>query len=298
MMKPVLWALLLAWMQSIGVLAAVTFTNIEYYIYAGSPFTVTWTGNRAPVSLALMNGPDENLKQVLSIVTDYSGQEYTWTPPAKLPADSYIFRLEDGGSTDYSARFRYPSPPLDITSTTVTGSTTTATTASETSSTTTSPTSDPSSSSSSSSEILSTPAIAIIGALGGTLLLTLIAIITYCVVRRRRKQRRRLENMPEGASFGGGMMDHDGHELVPSSAVGGGAYYHHHPHHDAAAVAGSPDTAVSGGQALHHMKVDGPGQGALYHPYQGQGYAGVGREPAELGERDMSELSSQGRYLK
>jgi hypothetical protein len=121
MIKTVIWALLLACLHSARVLAAVTFTNTEYYIYAGQPFTVTWTGNRAPVTLTLMNGPDENLQTVLTIVSDYNGQEYTWTPPASLAADSYILRLEDGGSTDYSARFRYPSPPLSSTLVVITG---------------------------------------------------------------------------------------------------------------------------------------------------------------------------------
>ncbi|KAJ4289283.1 hypothetical protein N0V88_007034 [Collariella sp. IMI 366227] len=102
----VIWAFWLA--QLPLTLAAVAFTNNEYYLHAGSPFTVTWTGNRGPVTLTLTNGPDENLQTVLVIVSNYEGQSYIWTPPAELPADSYILQLEDAGSADYSARFKYP----------------------------------------------------------------------------------------------------------------------------------------------------------------------------------------------
>ncbi|KAK4120331.1 hypothetical protein N657DRAFT_674258 [Parathielavia appendiculata] len=304
MIKTVLWALLLACTHNIGVLAAVTFTNTEYYIYAGSPFTVTWTGNRAPITLTLMNGPDENLQTVLTIVSDYSGQDYTWTPPAELPADSYILRLEDGGSTDYSARFRYPSPPLSSGTTTIRGSTTTTPPSSAFPSVTTSPAPAPSDPSSSPSEIFSTPAKAIIAALGSLLLLALIALLTYCVAYRRQKQRRdREKKAAEAASFGGGsLVDADGHELMPAPLLtsrsaglecgdlGGYSSYHHD------ALAMSPDTVIGSSQMVH-MKVDGA---AAVYPLQGQGQLGgnYGRVPAELGGRDMIELSAEGEYLK
>ncbi|KAK4237594.1 Ser-Thr-rich glycosyl-phosphatidyl-inositol-anchored membrane family-domain-containing protein [Achaetomium macrosporum] len=100
------------------VLAAVSFTNTDYYVYPNVPFTITWTDARGPVNITLMNGPDEYLKEVLVIVAAFEGaKEYTWTPPPTVPPDSYILRIEDGGSTDYSPRFTYPGPVLATTST-------------------------------------------------------------------------------------------------------------------------------------------------------------------------------------
>ena len=110
-LKTTAWALLALLFMPAGTLAAVTFTNSEYYTHEGVPFTITWTGNRGPVTVTLMNGLDADLQPVLVIVSDYNAQEYTWTPPPTLPADSYLLRLEDAGSTDYSPRFRYPAPP-------------------------------------------------------------------------------------------------------------------------------------------------------------------------------------------
>jgi hypothetical protein len=110
-LKTMAWALLALLFMPAGILAAVKFTNDEYYINKGIQFTITWTGNRGPVAVTLMKGLDADLQEVLVIVSDYNAQEYTWTPPPTLPADSYLLRVEDAGSTDYSPRFRYPAPP-------------------------------------------------------------------------------------------------------------------------------------------------------------------------------------------
>jgi hypothetical protein len=109
--KTTTWALLALLFMPTGILAAVFFTNKEYYTHEGIPFTITWTGNRGPVTVTLMNGLDADLQEVLVIVSDYNAQEYTWTPPPTLPDGSYLLRVEDAGSTDYSPRFRYPAPP-------------------------------------------------------------------------------------------------------------------------------------------------------------------------------------------
>ncbi|KAK4108543.1 hypothetical protein N656DRAFT_692201, partial [Canariomyces notabilis] len=100
------WAALLAHLPGVA-LAAVTFTNPDYYIEAGAPFTITWTNNRGAVTITLMNGPDADLQPVLVLVSDYEGEAYTWTPPSTLPTDSYELRIEDSGSVDYSPRFRF-----------------------------------------------------------------------------------------------------------------------------------------------------------------------------------------------
>jgi len=57
--------------------AAVSFTNDEYAIQAGKPFKLTWTGNKGPVTITLMNGPDENLQQVLVIACAYYDFNHT-----------------------------------------------------------------------------------------------------------------------------------------------------------------------------------------------------------------------------
>jgi hypothetical protein len=120
-----MWAALLAQLLLLVplVLAAVSFTNADYYVYPSVPFTITWTDARGPVNITLMNGPDEYLKEVLLIVAALEGaEEYSWTPPPTVPPDSYILRIEDGGSTDYSPRFVYPGPVLATTATRVSNS--------------------------------------------------------------------------------------------------------------------------------------------------------------------------------
>ena len=119
--------------------AGVLFTNDEYNIQAGVPFTLTWTGAKAPVTITVMNGPDVDLQEVLVIDCEQHrwplarlypedwrrppltlsarttadkdpGTSFTWTPPSTLPPDSYELRISDGVSEDYSARFSYPGP--------------------------------------------------------------------------------------------------------------------------------------------------------------------------------------------
>jgi hypothetical protein len=84
-------------------------------------------------------------------------------------------------------------------------------------------------------------------------------------------------------------MGHEGHELVPPLSAVESGYYD----------ARSPDTVVGsshGGSHSHvgnvNLKVDGQG---AYQQGQDGGY---GRGPAELGGRDMVELSAEGRHLK
>lgn len=90
--------------------ASVTFTNDEYALRPNEPFTITWEGNKGPVTLTLMNGPDVDLQSVMVIATGLSGTKYTWTPPRTLKADGYELQIEDGVGVDYSARFEFPAP--------------------------------------------------------------------------------------------------------------------------------------------------------------------------------------------
>lgn len=110
--KSALWAVLLTRLPG-AALAGVIFTNDDYYVEAGIPFTITWTSNRGAVTITLMNGPDRDLQPVLEIVSDYEGEEYTWTPPSTLATDSYELQITDSGSADYSPRFKFTGVPGD-----------------------------------------------------------------------------------------------------------------------------------------------------------------------------------------
>ncbi|GAB1312661.1 hypothetical protein MFIFM68171_02871 [Madurella fahalii] len=213
--KSALWAILLAHLPR-AALAGVIFTNEDYYIEAGIPFTITWTNNRGAVTVTLMNGPDMDLQPVLVIVSDYEGQEYTWTPPTTLATDSYELQITDSGSADYSPRFRFTGVPGGSDS----GSTGTLTTSSTPSSispsqppnavptteTTTNPTlSNPAitnnNNSSNSNDgqdtpatdtahALSTPAKVAIATVSSLLFLALLALLLiWLVARKRRKER-------------------------------------------------------------------------------------------------------------
>ena len=91
--------------------AGVIFDNDEYLVRPGEVFRVKWVGHRAPVNITLMDGEDANLQVELVIATFAKGSYYDWTPPIDLDHNSYLMRLEDGVSTDYSARFVFPGPP-------------------------------------------------------------------------------------------------------------------------------------------------------------------------------------------
>ncbi|KAK4041529.1 hypothetical protein C8A01DRAFT_34482 [Parachaetomium inaequale] len=311
MAKIAVWAILaLALSLSGPVLAAVSFTNSEYYIHEGAPFTITWTGNQGPVGVNLMKGPDENLELVFVIVSASEAQEYTWTPPPTLPADSYILQLEDAGSTDYSPRFRYPVPLPSTTSTTgnsgptPTPSTPTINPSSSTSTSpstspppsTTETTTPPSTTGTAAAATLSTPAIAAIATLGGLLLLALIALCVYYTAYRRRKRGDILRE--EGGM--GGMGNHE-MSFGVSSPSGTTDTYMQSPGTVPGSAAGGGGVGYGGhggyGGGTVHMKVAGGGENhGVGHRQQGQVY-----ERAELPVRGWGEdveLSAEGRYLQ
>lgn len=266
MFRPLIWAILLL---SGRVLAAVSFTNSEYYILEGQPFTITWSGNRGTVTVTLMKGPDANLEQVLVIVTGYAGQEYTWTPPPTLAHDSYELQVEDAGSTDYSPRFQYPAPPLP--SSTSNADSSGIPSATIPSSTSTTPPSDvtlspsPSAGAGAGTETLPTTAKAAIAALGGLLGIAILVFVVYCVRRRRRKRAER-EAAAAAAAF-------EASYELPLSTVETHVW--------------SPATTAS-----MHMKTYGS-----MHGRQQQGQQDSVELPVR-GWAEMSELSAEGRHLR
>ena len=64
---------LAAWVLLVhSALAKVAFTNTDFSVEAGKPFTITWEGASGPVTLELISGPDSaNLSRVLTIGSQY-----------------------------------------------------------------------------------------------------------------------------------------------------------------------------------------------------------------------------------
>lgn len=87
--------------------ADVAFTNSNYNVVAGEPFTLTWSGAAGPVNITLEDGSTSNLQAVEVIDSDDSNTSFTWTPPASLPSDSYVFAISDGTTTNYSPQFTF-----------------------------------------------------------------------------------------------------------------------------------------------------------------------------------------------
>ena len=64
---------LAAWMLLVrSALALVAFTNSDFSVDEGKPFTITWTGASGPVTLELWSGPSSaNLVKVVTIASQY-----------------------------------------------------------------------------------------------------------------------------------------------------------------------------------------------------------------------------------
>ncbi|KAK1752184.1 hypothetical protein QBC47DRAFT_433152 [Echria macrotheca] len=112
MASPWFWRRLfvaLLWVQS--TIAAVAFTNTEFDVQIGKPFTLTWTGASGSVTITLQDASSgtSNLKTVLTVVSSTQSTSYTWTPPSSLSSGTYAFKIADVAgdtvTTDYSATF-------------------------------------------------------------------------------------------------------------------------------------------------------------------------------------------------
>ncbi|KAI8302481.1 hypothetical protein K4K59_000469 [Colletotrichum sp. SAR11_240] len=89
-----------------AVAQAVQLTNSDFAITAGQPFTITWSGATGAVTINLKNGASTDLKTVAAITTGATGNSFTWTPSASLPADTYAIEITDGSETNYSGQFQ------------------------------------------------------------------------------------------------------------------------------------------------------------------------------------------------
>lgn len=120
-----------------AVLAQPKFTNSNFEIEEGEPFTITWNNAEGPVTITLVHGPEKNLQPVTVLTTSGSDGSFTWTP-SDLPSDTYAFEIiDDTGVKNWSQRFEYTGTG-SVTSTEAPTSTAESSTSTEASSTTTS----------------------------------------------------------------------------------------------------------------------------------------------------------------
>ncbi|KAK3301011.1 uncharacterized protein B0H64DRAFT_370183 [Chaetomium fimeti] len=86
---------------------AVKFTNSNFDIEEGEPFTLTWDEAQGPVTITVVQGPRDNLKPVTVITSTGSDGEFTWTP-TDLPSGQYAFEIiDDTMVKNWSVQFTY-----------------------------------------------------------------------------------------------------------------------------------------------------------------------------------------------
>ncbi|KAJ9157440.1 hypothetical protein NKR23_g41 [Pleurostoma richardsiae] len=85
------------------------FTNSNFAVEAGVPFTLKWSNAVGEVTITLKNGDPDNLKTVEVIDSGDTGTSFTWTPPSTLPSDTYAFEISDesGDQPNYSTQFTF-----------------------------------------------------------------------------------------------------------------------------------------------------------------------------------------------
>lgn len=144
-----------------AVLAQPKFTNSDFTITEGEPFTLTWSNAQGPVTIKLKAGPETDLTTVRVLTTGASGTEFTWTPSG-LPSGTYAFEIDDSSDVpNYSKRFEYvgtgtTSSSTELSSTASSSSTSASVTSTSTSSSSSTESSSTTSSESSTSTTLST----------------------------------------------------------------------------------------------------------------------------------------------
>lgn len=82
-----------------AVMAQPTFTNIEFDVVEGKPFTLTWNNAQGKIKLELMSGADkDSLTPVRTIANLPAGTESFDFTPSNLPSGNYAFRITDESS--------------------------------------------------------------------------------------------------------------------------------------------------------------------------------------------------------
>jgi len=135
-----------------AVLAQPKFTNSDFTVTEGEPFTLTWSNAQGPVTIKLKTGPSTDLKTVSVLTTGETGTEFTWTP-AELPSGTYAFEIDDSSATpNYSKRFEYVGTGTVSSSTALSSTASSSSTSASVTSTSTSSSTETESTSSTSSE--------------------------------------------------------------------------------------------------------------------------------------------------
>jgi len=81
------------------VVAKPGFTNTEFDLQEGKPFTLNWINATGPVTVTLVSGPDSgSLQPVKDLGTGLTASSLTFTPSG-LKSGNYAFRINDVSST-------------------------------------------------------------------------------------------------------------------------------------------------------------------------------------------------------
>lgn len=82
-----------------AVMARPAFTNLEFNVVEGKPFTLTWNNAEGKIVLELMSGPDEDsLKPLRTLANLPAGSQSFEFTPSNLPSGNYAFRITDESS--------------------------------------------------------------------------------------------------------------------------------------------------------------------------------------------------------
>ncbi|PQE03119.1 extracellular matrix protein [Rutstroemia sp. NJR-2017a BBW] len=85
---------------------AVQFTNTNFDLTAGQPFTLTWSGADGPVTIFLKDGASTDLKTVSTVGSGLTGNSIVFVPSASLSTDFYAFEIQDSTAIpNYSQQF-------------------------------------------------------------------------------------------------------------------------------------------------------------------------------------------------
>ncbi|KAF6240923.1 hypothetical protein HO173_000715 [Letharia columbiana] len=79
-------------------------------IAVGKPMSLSWWGDKTPVTIKLLQGPPEALEAVVTIAPNLAGDSYTWTPTT-IPAGTYVLSITQGTETNYSPQFPVAGTP-------------------------------------------------------------------------------------------------------------------------------------------------------------------------------------------
>lgn len=82
------------------VCAKPAFTNLDFSLTEGQPFTLEWVNATGPVTITLVSGADsKSLLPVQTLTTSATGTSFTYTPSG-LPSGNYAFRINDASSVN------------------------------------------------------------------------------------------------------------------------------------------------------------------------------------------------------